>query len=59
VLIQSEELWTNALEASSENRGTWHEGAARAMMSMSSIEWSDYLHDALDVRLHRNEFLRR
>jgi len=52
VLIQSEELWTEAREAFvREQGGSWHDGAALAMMGMSSIEWSRYLHDELGVPL--------
>ena len=52
VLIQSEELWSRAREAYvREKGGRWHEAAGRTMMGMSSIEWSRYLHEELEVPL--------
>ena len=32
-----------------ESGGHWHDGALRAMMGMSSLEWSSYMHDELGV----------
>ena len=46
VLVQSEEIWDEARrELAAAHRVAWPEGATRAMMGMSSIEWSRYLHD--------------
>jgi HAD superfamily hydrolase (TIGR01509 family) len=50
VLIQSEEVWDEARERlTRESGGDWHDGATRAMMGMSSTEWSQYMHDDLNV----------
>jgi HAD superfamily hydrolase (TIGR01509 family) len=52
VLLDSEQLWNRAKEALvRETGGTWHDDAPRAMMGMSSPEWSAYLHDELGVPL--------
>lgn len=53
VLLDSEQLWNEAKEAFvRETGGRWREDAPRAMMGMSSLEWSAYLRDELGV--HRN-----
>jgi HAD superfamily hydrolase (TIGR01509 family) len=50
VLVDSEQLWAIAREQLVHDRGgTWLEEANRAMMGMSSLEWSRYMHDALRV----------
>jgi HAD superfamily hydrolase (TIGR01509 family) len=50
VLVDSEERWDAAREAlARESGGRWHEGAQRAMMGMSSVEWSTYMRDELGV----------
>lgn len=50
VLADSERLWNQAKEAlTREAGGTWREEAPRAMMGMSSGEWSAYLRDELRV----------
>ena len=50
VLIDSEPLWNAAREALvRESGGHWRDDAPRAMMGMSSPEWSGYLHDELGV----------
>lgn len=50
VLIDSEQLWDRAREElTAERGGRWHDGAQRAMMGMSSTEWSRYMHDELLV----------
>ncbi len=52
VLVDSETVWDAARRAVvSETGGQWQEGATRAMMGMSSREWSRYLHDDLGVPL--------
>jgi HAD superfamily hydrolase (TIGR01509 family) len=52
VLIQSEELWADVRRAFVlEHGGRWHDNSARAMMGMSSIEWSRYLNEDLGVPL--------
>jgi HAD superfamily hydrolase (TIGR01509 family) len=52
VLIDSEGVWNAARrELTLERGGRWSEDAPRAMMGMSSIEWSRYMHDELGVDL--------
>jgi HAD superfamily hydrolase (TIGR01509 family) len=56
VLIDSEAEWDAARRAVvAEGGGRWREGATRAMMGMSSPEWSRYLHDELGVPLDPEE----
>jgi HAD superfamily hydrolase (TIGR01509 family) len=51
VLVDSEPLWNQAKEALvREAGGRWREDATRAMMGMSSREWSAYLRDELGVQ---------
>jgi HAD superfamily hydrolase (TIGR01509 family) len=50
VLLDSEAAWDEARETyTRESGGRWHDGAQRAMMGMSSTEWSRYMHDELGV----------
>ena len=50
VLLDTEEVWSEARRQLVEERGgRWHEGAQRAMMGMSSHEWSRYMHDELGL----------
>jgi len=50
VLIQSEEVWDEVREAFVRERGGRYDGEVqRAMMGMSSTEWSRHLHDAAGV----------
>jgi HAD superfamily hydrolase (TIGR01509 family) len=56
VLVQSEEAWDEARQdLVGVAGGRWHEGATRAMMGMSSVEWSQYLHERLAVSLPAEE----
>jgi HAD superfamily hydrolase (TIGR01509 family) len=56
VLVDSEQLWDRARrELVDERGGAWREEATRAMMGMSSREWSRYLHDELQVDLEPAE----
>jgi HAD superfamily hydrolase (TIGR01509 family) len=56
VLVDSEQLWDRARrELVDERGGAWREDATRAMMGMSSREWSRYLHDELQVDLEPAE----
>jgi HAD superfamily hydrolase (TIGR01509 family) len=56
VLIDSETAWDEARRAVvEESGGTWRPEATRAMMGMSSVEWSAYLHDELGVPLAAQE----
>jgi HAD superfamily hydrolase (TIGR01509 family) len=59
VLLDSEAAWDEARETyTRESGGTWHDGAQRAMMGMSSLEWSRYLHDELGVPASPDEISR-
>ena len=51
VLLQSEEVWDEVREAYVRERGGRYDAEIqRAMMGMSSTEWSRYLHDEAGVR---------
>ena len=50
VLIQTEEIWDEVRERLVRERGGRYDAEAqRAMMGMSSLEWSRYIHDELRV----------
>jgi HAD superfamily hydrolase (TIGR01509 family) len=50
ILLDTEELWNEARREIVEERGErWRDDAQRAMMGMSSREWSQYMHDELSV----------
>jgi HAD superfamily hydrolase (TIGR01509 family) len=50
VLIQSEEVWDEVRERYvREHGGRYDDEIQRAMMGMSSVEWSRYLHEAAGV----------
>ena len=52
VLIDSEGVWNAARkEVALNHGGRWPAGAQRAMMGMSSTEWSRYMRDELGVGL--------
>jgi HAD superfamily hydrolase (TIGR01509 family) len=52
VLLDTEELWNEACRQIAEERGgRWPEDAQRAMMGMSSPEWSRYMHDVIGVHV--------
>ncbi len=56
VLVDSEGAWNDARqEVARAHGGRWPEDAQRAMMGMSSTEWSRYMHDELDVQLAPEE----
>ena len=56
VLVDSEERWARAKEdLVRASGGSWKPEAARAMLGMSSPEWSRYLHDELGVPLAPQE----
>ena len=56
VLIDSEGAWNQARHAvAMEHEGRWPSEAPRAMMGMSSTEWSGYMHDELGVQLSPEE----
>jgi HAD superfamily hydrolase (TIGR01509 family) len=50
VLIDSEQVWDDVREKLARERGgAWHAGAQRAMMGMSSPEWSAYMHERIGL----------
>ena len=50
VLLDTEELWDEARRRLAEERGArWPSDAQRAMMGMSSPEWSRYMHDVVGL----------
>ena len=50
VLIDSEVVWNDARrELVQASGGTWRDDAQRAMMGMSSVEWSRYIAEELGV----------
>jgi HAD superfamily hydrolase (TIGR01509 family) len=50
VLIDSEGVWNEARrELVEQSGGTWRTNAQQAMMGMSSVEWSRYMHQELGV----------
>jgi HAD superfamily hydrolase (TIGR01509 family) len=52
VLVESEGAWSDARkDIALANGGRWPSEAQRAMMGMSSTEWSAYMHDELGVAL--------
>ncbi len=51
ILIDSEHVWDEIRENLAKERGgAWHDGAQRAMMGMSSPEWSAYMHDVIGLQ---------
>lgn len=56
VLIDSEGVWDAARrDVSLQHGGRWPPGAHVAMMGMSSVEWSQYMHDELGVPMSATE----
>ena len=52
VLVESEGVWNTARrDIALRNGGRWPADAQRAMMGMSSTEWSTYMHDELGVAM--------
>jgi HAD superfamily hydrolase (TIGR01509 family) len=50
VLVDSESVWDDVREELARERGgRWHDGAQRAMMGMSSPEWSRYMHETIGL----------
>ncbi len=50
VLVDSEGVWDGVREQLAHERGgSWHAGAQRAMMGMSSPEWSLYMHERIGL----------
>jgi HAD superfamily hydrolase (TIGR01509 family) len=56
VIVQSEEVWDEVREAYVRERGGRYDAEVqRALMGMSSTEWSRYMHDQLRVDLPASE----
>ncbi len=56
VLVDSEALWNDARrQLVEESGGAWKEEAQQAMMGMSSVEWSRYMHEELGVPMSEEE----
>jgi len=54
--VDSEPVWARVREDfTRESGGRWHEGAAEEMMGMSSVEWSRYMRDSLQVPMEPKE----
>jgi HAD superfamily hydrolase (TIGR01509 family) len=52
VLVDSEQVWDRARrDVVAAHGGTWHEGATRDMLGMSSREWSVYVVERLGAQL--------
>jgi HAD superfamily hydrolase (TIGR01509 family) len=50
VLLDTEELWDEARRQLADERGArWPDDAQRAMMGMSSPEWSRYMHEVIGL----------
>ena len=50
VLIQTEEIWDEVREAYADEHGASYDAEAqRAMMGMSSLEWSLFMHEELGI----------
>ena len=59
VLVDSEAVWDDVRKRFTEEKGgTWHEGAQRDMMGVSSVEWSRYVCDRLGVEMDPEEISR-
>ena len=59
VLIDSERVWASAGEQLVRERGgAWRGDAARAMMGMSSPEWSRFMHEELGVAMTPEQIAR-
>lgn len=50
VLVDTEQVWDEVREELARDwGGRWHDGAQRAMMGMSSLEWSRYMHEVIGL----------
>ena len=50
LLLDTEQVWDEVREAITRERGgRWHDRAQAEMMGMSSVEWSRYMHDVLQL----------
>jgi HAD superfamily hydrolase (TIGR01509 family) len=56
VLVDSESVWGEIRERFTEEKGgSWRDDAQREMMGMSSVEWSSYMRDELEVPMSPDE----
>jgi len=56
VIVDSEGAWNDARrQLTEESGGSWRADAQRAMMGMSSVEWSRYMYDELGVPMPPQE----
>jgi HAD superfamily hydrolase (TIGR01509 family) len=56
LLLESEQVWNASKHRLTEERGgRWKPEAERAMLGMSSPEWSRYMHDELELPLESAE----
>jgi HAD superfamily hydrolase (TIGR01509 family) len=50
VIVDSEHVWDEMRRQLAEERGgRWNDQASREMMGMSSVEWSQYMHDVIGL----------
>jgi HAD superfamily hydrolase (TIGR01509 family) len=50
VIVDSEHVWDEMRRQLAEERGgRWNDRASREMMGMSSVEWSQYMHDVIGL----------
>jgi HAD superfamily hydrolase (TIGR01509 family) len=50
VIVDSEHVWDEMRRQLAEERGgRWNDRASRDMMGMSSVEWSQYMHDVIGL----------
>jgi HAD superfamily hydrolase (TIGR01509 family) len=50
VIVDSEHVWDEVRRQLAEERGgRWNDRASRDMMGMSSVEWSQYMHDVIGL----------
>jgi HAD superfamily hydrolase (TIGR01509 family) len=58
VLLDSERVWDDARrQVVNQHGGRWREVATAQMQGMSSIEWSNYLHEELGVPLDQGQIV--
>jgi HAD superfamily hydrolase (TIGR01509 family) len=59
LLVDSEAVWDDVRKRFVEKKGgRWSDGATRDMMGMSSVEWSRYVRDELEVDMDPDEISR-
>ena len=59
VLVDSEGAWAAVRkEIALQHGGRWPAGSERAMMGMSSTEWSTYMRDELGVAMEPQEMMK-